>query len=115
MSSLLSGVSWGDFNNIYVLAGVWIALALVASMISIRAGISVALSAIILWFLAASTFHLAPTEWINFLASFGSALLASPGPASRPRPRPRLYRPPGRADRRCRESRSSQDGAPATP
>ena len=75
MSSLLSGVSWGDFNNIYVLAGVWIALALVASMISIRVGISVALIEIILGFLAGNTLHLAPNDWINFLASFGSVLL----------------------------------------
>ncbi len=75
MSSVLSGVSWTDFNNVYAIAGVWIALALAASVISIRVGISVALVEIFLGFLAGNTFHLAPNDWINFLASFGSVLL----------------------------------------
>jgi Kef-type K+ transport system membrane component KefB len=64
-----------EFQNIYVIAGIWIGLALIASMISIRIGLSVALMEILVGVVAGNTFHLAPNDWINFLASFGSVLL----------------------------------------
>lgn len=64
-----------EFNNIYLVAGTWIGLALVASLISIRVGISVALTEILVGVVAGNAFHLAPNSWINFLAGFGSVLL----------------------------------------
>jgi Kef-type K+ transport system membrane component KefB len=75
MQAVLAGVSWNDFNNVYVVAGIWIGLALAASLISIRAGLSVALTEILVGVVAGNTFHIAPNDWINFLASFGSVLL----------------------------------------
>jgi len=83
-------------ENIWLIAAVWTALALLASLISIRAGISVALVEILVGVLAgniavgleggtlhigiagagASTGHLhhvlQSTEWTNFLALLGS-------------------------------------------
>ncbi|MGQ9688071.1 MAG: cation:proton antiporter [Desulfobaccales bacterium] len=59
----------------------WIAVALLASLISIRIGISVALMEIFLGFVAGNLgayFSLTifqPTAWINFLAGFGSVVL----------------------------------------
>ena len=62
-------------------ATAWIALALLASLISIRIGISVALVEIFLGFIAGNCgtyfgFTLfKPNAWINFLAGFGSVVL----------------------------------------
>lgn len=59
----------------------WIAVALLASLISIRIGISVALVEIFLGFVAGNLgAHFGwtvfqPTAWINFLAGFGSVVL----------------------------------------
>jgi len=64
-----------DFNNIYLVAAIWIGLAFAASVISIRIGLSVALAEILVGVVAGNAFHLTPNEWINFLASFGSVLL----------------------------------------
>jgi Kef-type K+ transport system membrane component KefB len=64
-----------ELNNIYLVAGAWIGLALIASVISVRIGVSVALAEIVVGVVAGNAFHLAPTDWINFLASFGSVLL----------------------------------------
>lgn len=61
--------------DIYLTAGLWIALALVASLISIRIGVSVALLEIGMGILGGNFLHLRVTLWINFLASFGSVLL----------------------------------------
>jgi Kef-type K+ transport system membrane component KefB len=61
--------------DIYLTAGLWIALALVASLISIRIGVSVALLEIGMGILGGNFLHLHVTLWINFLASFGSVLL----------------------------------------
>jgi len=62
-------------TDIYLTAGLWIALALVASLISIRIGVSVALLEIGMGILGGNFLHLHVTLWINFLASFGSVLL----------------------------------------
>lgn len=51
------------------------AVALLASLISIRAGISVALIEIVLGVLAGNFLHFQTTTWIDFLANFGSILL----------------------------------------
>jgi Kef-type K+ transport system membrane component KefB len=62
-------------TNIWLVAAVWMSLALAASIISIRLGISVALIEILLGVLAGNVFHVQTTTWIDFLATFGSGLL----------------------------------------
>jgi len=62
-------------DNVYLVAAAWIGLALVASLVSIRVGISVALIEIVLGVLAGNFLGLQTTPWINFLAAFGAALL----------------------------------------
>jgi Kef-type K+ transport system membrane component KefB len=69
------GVSLNDFNNVYVIATIWVGLALGASLLSIRIGLAVALTEIVVGFAAGNLFHLATNDWINFLAGFGSVLL----------------------------------------
>jgi Kef-type K+ transport system membrane component KefB len=59
---------WGD-------AVVWVTLALVASLISWRLGISVALIELVVGIAAGNSFHLQITEWVNFLASVGALVL----------------------------------------
>lgn len=61
--------------DVYLTAGPWIILALAASLISIRIGVSVALLEIGMGILGGNVLHLSITTWINFLASFGSVLL----------------------------------------
>src|SRR5712691_3702657 len=68
--------SSGVFQNIWFVAAVWMGLALAASLISIWAGISVALIEILVGVLAGNFLHLtASNEWINFLALLGSGVL----------------------------------------
>ena len=62
-------------TNIWLIASLWVGLALISAMISIRIGISVALIEICAGVLAGNFLHLAPNEWVNFLASIGSVLL----------------------------------------
>jgi Kef-type K+ transport system membrane component KefB len=62
-------------TDVYLTAGLWITLALVASLISIRIGVSVALIEIGVGILGGNYLDLHVTVWINFLASFGSVLL----------------------------------------
>jgi Kef-type K+ transport system membrane component KefB len=71
----LFSLSWTDFNNVYAVAAVWIGLALLASLVSIRIGLAVALTEILVGVIAGNLFHLATNDWIDFLASFGSVLL----------------------------------------
>ncbi len=56
-------------------ASVWIFLALISSLVSLRIGISVALIELIVGIVAGNTFRPQITEWINFLASFGAIVL----------------------------------------
>src|ERR1700730_8300548 len=64
------------FQNIWFVAAVWMGLALVASLVSIWARISVALIEILIGVIAANVLHLhASNEWINFLAMLGSGVL----------------------------------------
>ncbi|MBI4528773.1 MAG: cation:proton antiporter [Deltaproteobacteria bacterium] len=56
-------------------ASIWIGLALISSLISLRIGISVALIELIVGIAAGNTFHPQVGEWINFLASFGAIIL----------------------------------------
>ena len=62
-------------SNIWLIAAVWMGLALVASVISIRVGISVALIEILVGIVAGNFFGLHVVPWIDFLATFGSGLL----------------------------------------
>jgi Kef-type K+ transport system membrane component KefB len=62
-------------DNIWVIAAIWMATALLASLISIRIGISVALVEIVLGVIGGNYLGFHTTPWIDFLASFGSVLL----------------------------------------
>jgi len=68
-------------NNIWFIAAIWIGLAFVASLISIRLGISVALIEIVVGVAAGNIrfgdgHHiLHSTDWTNFLAMLGSGVL----------------------------------------
>jgi Kef-type K+ transport system membrane component KefB len=62
-------------HNVWFIAAGWMAVAFVASLISIRLGISVALIEIFMGVLAGNFLHFQTTEWINFLATFGAGLL----------------------------------------
>ncbi|WIG61552.1 MAG: Na+/H+ antiporter [Ktedonobacterales bacterium] len=64
-----------QFDNMYLIAALWIGLALAASLISIRTGISVALTEILIGVVAGNFLHIQTNDWINFLAGFGSVLL----------------------------------------
>src|SRR5438876_12308802 len=68
-------------ENIWYVAAIWMGLALAASLISIRTGISVALIEIVVGVIAGNIHFgdgqhiLKTTEWINFLAMLGSGVL----------------------------------------
>jgi Kef-type K+ transport system membrane component KefB len=71
----VSSVS-GIFQNVWFVAAIWMGLALIASLVSIWTGISVALIEILVGVLAGNFLHLhASNEWINFLALLGSGVL----------------------------------------
>lgn len=59
---------WWDFS-------VWIFLALLASLISFRIGVSVALVELLVGIAAGNTLHPAVTPWVTFLASLGALVL----------------------------------------
>jgi len=62
-------------SNIWLIAAVWMALALLASIISIKVGISVALIEILVGVIAGNAFGMRSAPWVDFLATFGSVLL----------------------------------------
>jgi Kef-type K+ transport system membrane component KefB len=63
-------------QNIWLVAALWMGLALAASLISIRVGISVALIEILMGVLLGNFLGIhETTEWINFLAMLGSGIL----------------------------------------
>lgn len=62
-------------DNIWLIAAAWMGVALLASLISIRIGISVALIEIFLGVIGGNYLGFHTTPWIDFLASFGSVLL----------------------------------------
>lgn len=62
-------------GNDFLTAAIWIGLALVASLVSIRLGVSVALLEIAMGILGGNALALHTTPWIDFLASFGAVLL----------------------------------------
>ncbi len=64
-----------DLNDVWFIASLWMGLALLASLISIRLGVSVALAEIGVGVIGGNFLGLHTTPWIDFLASFGSVLL----------------------------------------
>lgn len=62
-------------GNVWLASAVWLGLALLASIISIRVAMSVALVEIIVGTVAGNVIGLTITEWVNFLAGFGAILL----------------------------------------
>lgn len=72
---LSTPVDFGKIDNIWFIAAAWMGLALIASLFSIRVGISVALAEIFIGILAGNFLDLKSTPWIDFLATFGSGLL----------------------------------------
>src|SRR6266540_1130147 len=62
-------------QNVWFAAAAWMGLAFVASIVSIRIGISVALLEIAAGVIAGNFLGFHTTEWINFLATFGAGLL----------------------------------------
>ena len=62
-------------TNVWFIAAAWMLLAFVASVLSIRTGISVALLEIAMGVVAGNFIGFHTTEWVNFLATFGAGLL----------------------------------------
>jgi len=64
-----------SLDNVWLASALWIGLALVASLISIRVAISVALLEIIVGAVAGNAIHLETTPWVTYLAGVGAVLL----------------------------------------
>jgi Kef-type K+ transport system membrane component KefB len=62
-------------ENIWFVAAAWMGMALLASIISIRLGISVALVEMFVGVIGGNFLGFHTTPWIDFLATFGSGLL----------------------------------------
>ncbi len=62
-------------HNLWLVASAWMGIAFIASLISIRLGVSVALIEILLGVVVGNAFGIKTNDWINFLATFGAALL----------------------------------------
>jgi Kef-type K+ transport system membrane component KefB len=64
-----------DMEDIWFTSAVWIGLALIASLVSIRLAISVALIEIVVGAIAGNIIQLTANEWVSYLAALGSVLL----------------------------------------
>jgi Kef-type K+ transport system membrane component KefB len=62
-------------ENVWLASALWLGLAFLAAVVSIRVAISVALVEILVGAVAGNTIGLQLTDWINFLAGFGAILL----------------------------------------
>jgi len=63
-------------DNVWIVAAIWMGLAFIASLISIRIGISVALVEILIGVIAGNFLGIhESTQWIDFLAMLGSGVL----------------------------------------
>ena len=62
-------------EDIWLTSALWIGLALISALISIRVGISVALIEIVVGSFGGNLLGLTPTDWITYLASLGAVLL----------------------------------------
>ena len=61
---------------VWLLAAVWMGLSVLAATLSIRTGISVALTEIFIGAIAANTIGLAAAPWVDYLAGLGAIILA---------------------------------------
>jgi Kef-type K+ transport system membrane component KefB len=61
--------------SVWLHSALWLGLALLASLISIRVAVSVALVEIVVGALAGNLVGLQITDWVNFLSGFGAILL----------------------------------------
>jgi len=59
----------------FLVAAEWFLLAFIASIFSVRLGISVALMEIAVGVIGGNVMHIEITPWVNFLASFGAVVL----------------------------------------
>lgn len=62
-------------DNLWFTSALWMGLALLSALISIRFVISVALVEIVLGVVGGNLFGLAPASWVNYLAGVGAILL----------------------------------------
>ncbi len=62
-------------DNVWLIAALWVGLALAASLISIRLGISVALIEILLGMIGGNFLGLVELPWVTFVAGFGAIFL----------------------------------------
>ena len=62
-------------ENQWLQAALWTGLALIATILSLRIAISIALPEIMVGVIGGNFLPLQRTEWVNFLAGFGSILL----------------------------------------
>jgi len=62
-------------ENQWLQAALWMGLALIATLLSVRIAISIALLEIMVGVIGGNFLPLQRTEWLNFLAGFGSILL----------------------------------------
>ncbi len=62
-------------DNVWLVSALWVGLALIASVISIWVGISVALIEIMVGAIAGNIIGLTLAPWVNYLAGFGAILL----------------------------------------
>ena len=62
-------------ENIWLTSSLWIGLALLAALISIRIAVSVALIEIVLGAVGGNLLGMVPNDWINYLAGVGAILL----------------------------------------
>src|SRR5712691_6029234 len=61
--------------NVWLIAALWIGLALAASVLSVWLAISVALTEIVVGAIAGNLLHLQLNDWVSWLAGFGAILL----------------------------------------
>ena len=64
-----------ELQSPQAVAAAWMALAFLASLFSLRLGVSVALLELVIGAVAGNAFHLQPNESVNFLAGLGSLVL----------------------------------------
>jgi len=62
-------------ENVWLTSALWLGLALLASIISIRVAVSIALIEIVVGAVAGNIVGLELTEWVNFLSGFGAILI----------------------------------------
>jgi Kef-type K+ transport system membrane component KefB len=67
--------SEAEMASVWLHSALWLGLALLASLISIRVAVSVALIEILVGAVAGNLVALQITDWVNFLAGFGAILL----------------------------------------